>query len=239
MFLSLRIDSLFSCHPSTAGSGPELAIGWLVSRGMSKLRQPVNLAMAAAVQKVFPILSEVKVTALVGAITPPPEVKQIGIDFQESIEARKAALRERGGGKSAVADVADKAGAMANKVGEGAMAMADKLQGPVDKYGAALFLSSKVTSIGTFCTAAACVHYGVDVASLMAYIGAPDALNGAGAGMSCMAAAVLVNTFLLPGHLWASVKMSPHVGKAAGEYEKRYYDWVRSLEQREKERAGR
>lgn len=213
--------------------GPELAIGWLISRGTSKFRQPANLALAAPLQSLFPILSHIKVTALMGIIVPPPQVRQMGTDIVDSIEAKKTAMRERNGGSSAVADAADRAGAAATRVGEGVMRIADRLHGPMDKYGASIFLSSKLTSIGVTVGAAACVHYGVDVASAAAFVGMPASFMAeAGGGMSNMAAAVVVNSFLLPGHLWAAVKGSYPVGRAFTEYEKRYYDWVKSMEEK-------
>ena len=121
-----------------------------MSRFTSKFRQPANLALAAVLQRLAPVLSDIKVTALVGVITPPPEVRtrlhfrplcplcrpaharsqvrQIGTEFVDTLEAKKKAMRAANGGRSAVADAADKAGAMAKMMGEGALAMADRLQ---------------------------------------------------------------------------------------------------------------
>ena len=64
----------------------------------------------------------------------------------------------------------------------------------MDKYGASLFLTSKITSISTIAGVYFAVRYGVDVTAWMEYMGASGMLKDVGAATSCMAAAVVANT---------------------------------------------
>ena len=53
--------------------GPEFAVGYLVSKVTSKFRQPINLSLAALLQKCFPILSHIKASSLLYVPVPQGE----------------------------------------------------------------------------------------------------------------------------------------------------------------------
>jgi hypothetical protein len=77
-FLSLRSSSwyalVFALNAEAVAAhfsfGPEWAVGYLVMRVSGKLRQPLNVAVAAALLKAFPVLSTVKASALMGVMAP-------------------------------------------------------------------------------------------------------------------------------------------------------------------------
>jgi hypothetical protein len=48
-----------------------------------------------------------------------------------------------------------------------------------------------------------------------------------------MALAVIINTTLLPGHVFAAIKLTPFVAEKATRWEQSYYDWLRQLEERQ------
>ena len=52
----------------TPGIGPEFAVGYLMAKFTGKLRQPFNLAMAAAISNEYPIFATIKSSALMGVI---------------------------------------------------------------------------------------------------------------------------------------------------------------------------
>jgi hypothetical protein len=56
-----------------------------------------------------------------------------------------------------------------------------------------------------------------------------EASNGA----SCMALAVMINTFLLPAHVLAAIKLAPSAGAKASEWERNYYNWLAELERKQ------
>jgi hypothetical protein len=56
----------------------------------------------------------------------------------------------------------------------------------------------------------------------------------AGSGASCMALAVIINTFLLPAHVLAAVKLAPRAGAKATEWERDYIVWVTEMERKQK-----
>mmetsp|Transcript_40738 Transcript_40738/g.79769 ORF Transcript_40738/g.79769 Transcript_40738/m.79769 type:complete len:373 (-) Transcript_40738:373-1491(-) len=200
-------------------AAPELAVGYLFSRFTFKLRQPVNIAVAAALQRIAPILSSIKVTALVGAITPPPEAEAAARDAASAARAR---LQGHFLGDSAIR-AAEKGGELAGRAG-------DLLEGPVNKYGAALWVSSKASNLVSIAVVAVGVRaYGWDFGAML---GEASMAQGAAEGAGAMAAAVMVNTMLIPLHLWAAVRGAPMVGAKASIWERQYYQWVKSVEER-------
>lgn len=52
-----------------------------------------------------------------------------------------------------------------------------------------------------------------------------------------MAAAVALNSLLLPGHIFAAIKLAPGAGAKAAEWENSYKAWVQQMEERELARA--
>ena len=55
--------------------GAEWAMGYLAMRLSGKLRQPLNIVIAAGLIKVFPILGTMKASALMGVLKPNPTIK--------------------------------------------------------------------------------------------------------------------------------------------------------------------
>lgn len=62
--------AMFGIYTMTPGIGPEFAVGYLLAKFTGKLRQPLNLALAAAISHEYPILATIKASALMGMIKP-------------------------------------------------------------------------------------------------------------------------------------------------------------------------
>jgi len=114
LFKSLSASSLAASLP------PELAVGWLAARLTKKFRQPVNVALGAAVVQVAPSVADLKVTPLLtGAVSSP--------ELATQVSEKRAQL--------------EKAFPFLKPGIAGAVSAGQWLQGPVDKYGLALYLS--------------------------------------------------------------------------------------------------
>jgi hypothetical protein len=88
------------------------------------------------------------------------------------------------------------------------IAVMDWVRGPVDKYGFAMFLASKMNIALTILGTGVAIRYGIDIATVLSSWGVSDTLqNGAGA----MAMATLTNVVLLPGHLYALTHVAPAI----------------------------
>lgn len=87
---------------------------------------------------------------------------------------------------------------------------ADKLvtwiEEPTNKYGAAYLISGRLTSVSTILLTSYFVRQGVDINTVLSNIGIPDVLQEASGSF---AAATLLNSFLLPFHVWYSALFSP------------------------------
>jgi hypothetical protein len=164
---------------------PELAVGWMTSKLTRKFRQPVNVGMAAAVIKVAPALSELKVTPLMTGFVADKK-------FSEDVAAKRATMEEK--------LPFLKPGIAAGVKG------AAWLQGPVDTYGLALFLSGKATGVATLVGVTLLVKQGVDVTSVLETYGlVGDAAEGAAGKIGALAAAAGCNAFLTPLHFILAV----------------------------------
>ena len=160
-------------------ASPELAVAFLVTRVTRRIRMPANLALAAGLVQVLPGLSTVKVTPLVTGMTPmDPEAKMQVANLWRRVPVPLQQPLE--------------------KVGT----FLRWLEGPVDKYGMALYLSGRVTALATTAAGAVAVSQGMDMTAWIASWGF-DA--GDGAMVGTVAGAAVLNTFLLPAHLLVSV----------------------------------
>ena len=75
LFLSVR-NATWYCMvfviSQTVSVGPELGIAYMLTKVTAKFRQPVNVALAAAISSHFPVLRNVKASALFGALPTNP-----------------------------------------------------------------------------------------------------------------------------------------------------------------------
>lgn len=162
--------------------GPELAAGWVAARVTCKLRQPANLALAGAIAHVCPAISNIKASAILGSVSLPSSPPSPSSSSSSSSSSLT----------SIVSDGVTKACAW--------------VQGPVDKYGMAWYVSSKLTALSTLLGCSLALRSGVDVVALFQACGLSLALNE---GVSGMAGAALLNTTLLPLHLLLAVRLTP------------------------------
>ena len=95
-------------------------MGWLAARLTKNFRQPVNIGLAAAVVQTAPSIADFKVTPLLTGVVSSPELAGQMSEKRAQIEKAAPFL------KKAIA---------------GLVSAGNWLQGPVDKYGLALYLS--------------------------------------------------------------------------------------------------
>jgi hypothetical protein len=188
IFMGSRTGTWFVLYKVSAAMnlfpGPELALGFLVSRVTSKIRQPVNIAMAAACAAAFPKLSLLKVSVLLTGLVPGEKGLESGLKEYAKSETAKKMLNGMWSGLKFI-------------------------QGPIDKYGASWYISSKITTMATILGGAYAIKSGLDVTSVLSEWGfATDMQDGFGA----MAGAFFINTPLVPLHLVLAVGATKQVG---------------------------
>lgn len=200
---SITWYSLFGASTLSGMCGPDLALGYLVTKVTAKIRQPANLALAAVLTRVFPVLTEVQGKALLGVLSP-TDVGLIRPDSGTSTLVRIHAKIEY------------------------------FINGPVNEYGFPLFVASRVTMLSSLLIISLCSRYGFDLSPLLSNIGVNDAVQTTGGAMG---AASIINTFLLPVHLYLLPDyLVPHFSK----YTKRsrlYFRYAKLREYRKELRA--
>lgn len=196
---SLSWLGLFSAYSGLAIGviPPELAIGMVVSKFSSKFRQPVNLAMAAGIVKVAPTIATVKVTPLITGFVAD---EKSSVEFSKK---RKTLEESYPFMKSSIGNV-EKA--------------AIWIQGPIDKYGLALFLSGRASGAMTVLSVTFLAQHGFDI---------PALLSDYGLGGSALSASVSKALIIPPlPHICSLSRLTssyfyvfsnvPHVGGGAG-----------------------
>ncbi|KAK3267869.1 hypothetical protein CYMTET_23600 [Cymbomonas tetramitiformis] len=169
-------------------ASPELAVGWAAARLTRKLRQPANVALAAGLVRVAPSLSAMHVSPL---LSPTGGDKSVNTHF----EHMRKYLTEHPSLSSSQREL----------IGSGisrAVSFGNWAQGPIDKYGLALYLSGKGTFLATMIFASLGASRGLDVGVLLSSWGlASDFQSDVG----YMAAGAGCNVLLTPLHFLAAV----------------------------------
>jgi hypothetical protein len=175
LFLGMRVGTwyllAYGCS-QVLDLGPELAVGYAVSKFTVKLRQPLNIAMAAALSHQFPILQQIKVS---------PLLRYPSTDSDSQSLEKEPAWMEK---------------------------VRLWSEGPIDKYGWALLFSGRINSMLTIISVSCCTYYGIDLNTFFSSLGISETLQEASGSM---AAASLLNSLLLPFHMWLTSKYSPKV----------------------------
>jgi hypothetical protein len=187
-FMGSRTGTWFALYKVSAAlnlfPGPELALGFLVSRVTSKFRQPVNIALAAACASAFPQLSLLKVSVLLTGMVPGKKGLKEGLKGYATSDTGKRVL-------------------------DGVMSGLKFIQGPIDKYGASWYISSKITTMATILGGAYAIKSGMDVTSVLSEWGFDTDLQD---GFGAMAGAFFINTPLVPLHLVLAVSATKEMG---------------------------
>ncbi|CAL1166805.1 unnamed protein product [Cladocopium goreaui] len=130
---------------------PDFAVGWLVMRSTVKLRQPLNLALAAGLSKLAPSLSMLKVSPLLTAFATDTDTRNMATSAWAKIfRCRLLGVRGRSILRRSLQD-----GARLFRWAEG----------PIDRCGLAFFLSCKFTNICILCATTAASMRGLDLSS--------------------------------------------------------------------------
>eukprot|EP01083_Nonionella_stella_P131599 399907_1 len=149
--------------------------------------------LAVAASKALPALGALNITPLVippANNFPPPHPKM--------------KFRIRG---SYIEELSDFLG---KKVGGRVKKVNSFVEGPVEKYGTAFFLSQKVTNLATLLGCAWMVKYGVDLEGFLVNYGM---LKEIGDSFGRMACSFMINFALTPAHLTGALVLAPFTEK--------------------------
>lgn len=166
---------------------PEFAVGFLVMRTTSRLRMPINLAIAATIARQFPIFSELKISPLLAAFAADEETKAKMRSFRERLEESP---RHSERSQRLVK------GFFSNFTRFWAWA-----EGPIDKYGLAYFLASKASNVATLTGATYVTMQGFDVPGMLSSWGATTELQGNSGLLACTA---VINVAFAPAHFYGA-----------------------------------
>lgn len=155
---------------------PSWAAGWVCARLLRRVKQPLNFALAAGMVRLFPRLGDLKVSPLVTGIVMNNNDNQ---QQQQAKDELPPALQSA-----------------ADKLTRGIK----WLEGPVDRYGMAYVISSRLSGVGTMATLAVLIEQGVDVQGVLASYGFSETF-GDDLGTAALASAV--NVAFLPYQYWA------------------------------------
>jgi hypothetical protein len=198
---------LFTLLNTFAAFPPELAVGYVVAKLSKKFRQPLNFFIAAGVAKVLPQLTLMKISPLIFFL--PTELT--GTKKKDDATTADTPTLNKAGRKRVY-----KSSAQEKEGGESIVIKGMKyLQGPIDKYGMAYYLTTKATAIATVGTAAAATSYGIDLVDVLSGIGMS---NDMVTGMGGLAGAALANTLFLPLHFYATNSLTMILANSMNEY---------------------
>merc|ERR1719247_1727950 len=175
-------------------AAPEYAIGWLVMQATVKLRQPVNIVLAAALSNLAPALSMLKVSPLLAIFAADKKTWKTMSSARENIEQSPHFS------KSAQECVQRFFGRLSRFV--------KWVEGPIDKYGFSYFLVSKATGLTTLTGATLAAMYGLDVSAALSKWGLTSELQNDAGLFACSAA---LNTLLSPLHFCGAVAAAHHL----------------------------
>eukprot|EP00978_Attheya_sp_CCMP212_P035837 scaffold158364_cov63-Attheya_sp.AAC.1 len=169
---------------SMAGVGlpPAAAAGWACARLTRRLRRPLNVVLAAAVHRVLPQLGDLRVSPLVTGVASDAKTAAALTKMRHELELLWPAITkpvfwnlERGW---------------------------QWIQGPVDTYGLALYLSGKASFLITMGGATIAIGRGVDVEALLVSWGVGEAL---GDTVATIAGSSAANVVFVPVHFLTAV----------------------------------
>lgn len=187
--------SLFGIYSSLFSFGPELAVGYFVTKCTSKFRQPLNVAVAAVLLKTFPILKEIKSKALVGILSP----NDVGLT-RPLVDSSRPVPAVGSSYSSSEPKTTETGGPYTESLLSKAHSTVEYLvNGPVNTYGFALFLASRITMTSSVIAVSLCTYLGYDITAFLASYGISEAIQSAG---GAMAVSTLTNVMFLPGHLY-------------------------------------
>jgi hypothetical protein len=184
-FLAVQSTSWLVLYSALAASAvvfpPALAAGWMCARLTKKFRQPLNIALAAGLVRLVPALCEIKVSPLVTGIAADSHTMKELMEQKEKLEKNVPIL------KPAILSVS---------LG------AAWLQGPVDKYGLAYYLSSKASFLLTMGATSVMIKQGIDIESIVANFGISE---GVGEAVGTLAGASAANALFTPLHFYSVI----------------------------------
>jgi len=187
---------------------PELAAGWMCARLTRKFLHPINVASAAGLVRFFPAVGDVKVSPLLTGFVADPTVMEKIAQQREKIEKAMPSMKPT-----------------MTTLSRGSL----WLQGPIDQYGLALYLSGKASNLLVIGFASIMISKGVDIESILVSWGINEGLGGA---VGTIAASSAGNICFTPLHFGAVIygirgmeniahQVRPHVAEA---WKEEYYE---------------
>jgi len=184
-------------------NGPEFAVAYMVARVTAKFRQPANVALAIAVIKMFPVLTILKLSKLLGL----QQLKVTDIAEERKQEIIKE-LTEIHGVTEKELEIFQKQSGVITKAIGGMDKFNHILMQPLDKWGLGFFITMRLTNWVTLIAVATLINQGIDV---MAFLNSWGISSTLGENFGAMGGAALINSPLFPMHLYIATKIAPIV----------------------------
>jgi len=171
-----------SLNASAIIFSPELAAAWMCAKLTRKFRQPLNVALAAGLVHIVPSIANIKVSPLLTGFAPVDQKMTEKLQLErKKLETNVPAMKP-----------------IITNISRGAI----WLQGPIDRYGLAFYISAKASSLMTIGAASVLIRNGIDVEHALASWGMSESLGGA---VGTVAASSVCNVFFTPVHFYAVI----------------------------------
>lgn len=179
-------------------AAPEYAVGWLVMRTTSRLRMPLNLAIAAPLSKTFPALSGLKISPLLTCFAVDPKTRSTYSEaYEDLLKSPK---------------YSDRAKLWVQRASKGSATLLRWAEGPIDKLGLPYYLVARASNVSTLVGATVASMHGMDMPALLSSWGLSCELQSE-AGLLAFAAAV--NAACTPMHFLGAIASVGLVERAA------------------------
>jgi len=191
--------------------GPELAVGYMVARVTGKFRQPMNIAMAVGLSKLFPVFQLLNISKLLGLDQDKLNRGPKKTLTEEEIYDIKQQLLGLGVEKREI-DMFEFQHTKLNSVEGGLTSLNQWLAAPLNNYGLSFFLSMRATNWATILLVSTMINQGVDV---LAFIESWGMSKEIGENFGALAGACLINAPLFPLHMYIATQIAPAIEQHA------------------------
>jgi len=172
--------------------GPELAVGYLIASWTGKFRQPLNVALAVFLGKIWPALRFVNIGKMFGA------TKQKKLSEQRMQELRDTLKHNHKLEEYEIRRIetrAEKGGFFSRFV-----------MGPIETHGFPFYLTIRFTNTLTILGCGALVARGVDVMAIFQSWGMSQSV---GDNFGALGGSTAINSLFVPVHLYGATKLAP------------------------------
>lgn len=160
---------------------PELAAGWMCARLTTKFQRPITVGLAAVWVQLMPSISQMKVSPLVTGLAADKQTKQNLRKHRQKLEQSIPQIKP-------LLEKATRAGKW--------------LQGPIDQYGLAMYLSGRLSFISVMTISSYGIYQGMDIQSILSNWGIQQEIGGA---LGTIAISSAMNVIFIPIHFYSVV----------------------------------